>query len=379
MTDKPVKSEKSPFKYRGEKCLNCEHPLELTDRYCPHCGQKNTKEKITLAHMIDEFFSSFISYDSKLRRTLADLIFKPGKITEEYIAGKRASYTNPFRFLLSLAIIYFLMINYSSDLERIDREAQKFTSETDSLESNSPILFSFDDDELEQLPASDSLNKALDSLDKRIPEIKARARVRDSLMEADPAGYYQTIGEESYLQTLGDKLDFFQRGLKNNHYYTAEEAEKYLNTEFENQDLIAFRFAKSVDRVTSQPGSFLQEVISRLPFIIFFFLPVFAVFIWLIYSKKKYDYMDHLIFSFHTQSLFILLLMVAFLFEWISGIDITWIALLAFLFYLYKSMRRFYKERRFKTIVKYIFLNTIFIILAGTALIFFLIGSALTY
>jgi len=43
----------------------------------------------------------------------------------------------------------------------------------------------------------------------------------------------------------------------------------------------------------------------------------------------------------------------------------TWIFLTVFLLYLYKAMRNFYEQGRFKTIVKFILLNTSFFILAA--------------
>ncbi len=100
-------TDRYKLKYRGVDCLNCGHPLDLSDKYCPNCSQANSTKKLTLLDFFEEFFSNYFSYDSKLWQTLAALLLKPGKITREYIAGKRLSYTNPFRFLLSLSIIYF--------------------------------------------------------------------------------------------------------------------------------------------------------------------------------------------------------------------------------------------------------------------------------
>ena len=102
--------EKSRFakKYRGHQCLNCETPLEKEDKYCSYCGQLNSNKKLSFNDFFNEFFGSIFSYDSRIYRTLNVLIFKPGKISLEYIKGKRAKYANPFRFYLSVSIIFFL-------------------------------------------------------------------------------------------------------------------------------------------------------------------------------------------------------------------------------------------------------------------------------
>lgn len=109
------------LKYRGTACLNCGQPLDRTDKYCPNCSQANSIKKLTLKDFFDEFFSNLINYDSKLLKTLYTMMVKPGTITKDYIKGKRISYTNPFRFLFSLAFLYFLMFAYSTNLSKLDK------------------------------------------------------------------------------------------------------------------------------------------------------------------------------------------------------------------------------------------------------------------
>ncbi|MEL6976242.1 MAG: DUF3667 domain-containing protein, partial [Bacteroidota bacterium] len=105
MANKPSLFSKGRYalKYRGTECLNCGHPLDMSDKFCPNCGQANSTKRLVLKDFFDEFFHNLINYDSKLLKTLYTLLIKPGTITRDYIAGKRMSYTNPFRFLLSLA------------------------------------------------------------------------------------------------------------------------------------------------------------------------------------------------------------------------------------------------------------------------------------
>jgi len=98
------------MKYRGVDCLNCGHPLDLTDRFCAYCGQLNTTKRLVLKDFFGEFFQSIFTYDSRFRYTLKDLLLKPGTITKNYVEGKRFTYANPFRFFLSLSIFYFILI-----------------------------------------------------------------------------------------------------------------------------------------------------------------------------------------------------------------------------------------------------------------------------
>lgn len=140
-----------------------------------------------------------------------------------------------------------------------------------------------------------------------------------------------------------------------------------------------FNTAGSVTKFSRQPGSFINDMISKLPFATFFFLPVFAIFIWLVYIRKKYNYTDHLIFSFHNQSLLFILLIISFLVNSIFNVNSGWIFIMIFSTYLFGAMKKFYNQGTFKTIVKYLFLNTIFFILAGISVILLFTGSLITY
>jgi predicted amidophosphoribosyltransferase len=56
--------------YRGISCLNCNHPLDISDKFCPNCGQKNTTKRLALRDFIDEFLANFYAYDSKVKHTI---------------------------------------------------------------------------------------------------------------------------------------------------------------------------------------------------------------------------------------------------------------------------------------------------------------------
>ncbi|UWX54160.1 DUF3667 domain-containing protein [Maribacter litopenaei] len=376
METKPSVNTKGRYqlRYRGVACLNCGHPLDISDKYCPNCSQANSTKKLTLKDFFEEFFSNIISYDSKLLRTLAALLLRPGKITKEYILGKRMSYTNPFRFLLSLAIVYFLLIGLSGDFERLNR----FGSEPNKLPINfgGSMVEEFDfgeneEDKKEVMAQLDSLN--LNGL------ISERMRIRDSIIMENPKKQLEAADEKSFLNSFFRKQEIFSTLIEKDTFFVFDEAKTKYNLEETWHNKLSFNTAQSLIRVKRQPGAYLSSVFSKLPFTTFFFLPVFSLFIWLVYIRKKYTYTDHLIFSFHNQSLFFILLIISYLIDTIFGIDTSAIFILIFAGYLYKAMRNFYSQGRFKTIVKYIFLNTIFVILAGIGAALLFAGSMFTY
>ncbi len=404
MSNKTLPSLKGRFalKHRGVSCLNCEHPLDISDRFCPNCSQANTTKKLKLKDFFDEFFASMFSYDSKVIKTLSVLILKPGKITKDYINGKRVSYTNPFRFFLSLSIIYFLMLNFSGDFSALDRNSKSITDSNSFLRTLGVDY----EDELEQVKDSMTVVEAelkkeleantnlgltendkktaltyLDSLDIKgsIKKTSLRKKRKDSIIKNHPDKYFDSIATLSTFNRYSSKLDFFQKIIDIKDIYTYKQAKDSVKFKDTRENKIIFRVSNSFHRVTEQPGSFISEFISRLPFVIFFFMPVFAVFIWLIYNKKKFSYVDHLIFSFHLQTMLILLLILSFIIDSIFDYNLNGLIILGFLFYLYKGMRRFYEQKRFKTLVKIMFLNSIFFILAFVLALFIVLGSAAIY
>lgn len=366
------------LKYRGTECLNCGFQLDLSDRFCPNCSQANSTKKLTLKDYIEEFFASFIDYDSRLLKTVKALLLRPGVITLDYVSGRRQRYTNPFRFLLSLAFIYFLLMSLSGDFTALDR----FNLDQRTQEAEVPdMTFNFELDN----PEEEQALSVLDSLGMRSGDslnfgagINAAKRRKDSLIRADPKGYIAGV-EGGFFGRVGTKSDAFLNLIRKDTIYTFEEAVERYEVEDTRENRISFSTARSLKRALERPGTFLSDLLARLPFATFFFLPVFSLFITLAYIRKKYTYTDNLVFSFHIQSLFFILLIIGYLINSLIGLDIYWLCFIAFAVYLFAAMRKFYKQGVFKTIIKYLFLNTIFVILATMTAVALLIGSAVTY
>lgn len=198
-------------------------------------------------------------------------------------------------------------------------------------------------------------------------------------MLSDPKAYFNGLKSKSSFNSFFKKIDFFTKTIKRDTLISYDEANLKYDIENTWSNKMAFNSANSILKVISEPGSWVNSTISKLPFIVFFFMPVFTIFISLVYIRKNYTYTDHLIFSFHNQSLLFILLILSLTLDAIFNIDSSGIFLLIFAIYLYKAMRKFYGQGRFKTIVKYIFLNTVFMILAFFTIIVTFTGSVFTY
>jgi hypothetical protein len=87
-------------------CRNC--GALLADRYCGRCGQ-DSHASLSLGHFLHELVEGLFHLDSRFWRTLRTLLIQPGAMTAEYLAGKRQSYSPPFRSYLVISILYFVI------------------------------------------------------------------------------------------------------------------------------------------------------------------------------------------------------------------------------------------------------------------------------
>lgn len=383
------------LKFRGTECLNCGHILDMSDKFCPNCSQANSTKKLVLKDFFDEFLSSIVNYDSKLLKTLYTMLVKPGTITRDYIHGKRVSYTNPFRFLLSLAFLYLLMVSYDSNITALDELGLE-----DKIEKTGPMSFSFNDGEddkdstkveertkeaLQQLDSLENVKnvpipgiQGLDSLQHIINQGIDKLAKKDSMLLANPKQYYQELDKWEANNLMG-KMEFFFTYLQKDSIKTFDDAQQKYGVDESFSTRMAFNGSKSALKAIAQPGSWLDNTMAKLPFVIFFFLPIFAVFIFLVYIRKKYTYTDHLIFSFHNQSLLFILLILSWVIDSIFDTATAWIALTLFSIYLFQAMKKFYSQGIFKTIIKYLFLNSVFLFLALICVVLLFTGSIFTY
>ena len=89
-------------------CLNCGH--EMQSRFCPECGQENTTYKVSLGRLLGDLFEELFQLESRLWRSLWDLVRHPGRLTREYNAGRRVRYTSPLRLYLLASFTYFFCV-----------------------------------------------------------------------------------------------------------------------------------------------------------------------------------------------------------------------------------------------------------------------------
>jgi hypothetical protein len=102
----PARDPRDPHDLAHGACANC--GTVLTGAFCATCGQSAHVHR-SVGHIFEEFLHGIWHFDSKAWRTLPRLIFAPGRLTRDYVYGKRAGYIAPLAlFLFSIFLMFFV-------------------------------------------------------------------------------------------------------------------------------------------------------------------------------------------------------------------------------------------------------------------------------
>ncbi|MEN8250200.1 MAG: DUF3667 domain-containing protein [Bacteroidota bacterium] len=102
---------------KSDHCLNCGAEYEEKVNYCPHCGQENNHNKVSIGTLIIDFLNNYFSFDSKFVNSLLPFFFQPGYLTRKFTEGKRTSFVNPIRLYLIISLLFFFVFSMiSSDI-----------------------------------------------------------------------------------------------------------------------------------------------------------------------------------------------------------------------------------------------------------------------
>ncbi|MEE4000227.1 DUF3667 domain-containing protein [Tenacibaculum sp. FZY0031] len=354
-----IKKNKVPV-IRDANCLNCGHPFTNNEKFCPECGQKNRGKKITLSIFLRELFAGFFSLDTKFWRTLIPLLISPGKVSKDYIEGKRTTYTNPFRFYLATSIIFFLIISLTDSYKKFEELRIGKSSGNNSqvkLNNNTSETIEVDLDSIQEVVFKQLEQQDSTEAKKTQPKSDSTSVSYNSelkLAKADPNDSFRIIKFMKFQKTnpkvpIEVALDSLkvEKNFSNRFWYSRA---KVFNSVFLDKD---------------EAKKFFRQILSYASIALFILLPIFTLFLKFIYLRRRYTYVEHLVFVFHVQTVLFLLFSIFYIIDFFKHSDsFLLVFLLLFMIYLFIAMKRFYNQGYFKTFMKYILANTMFFVLA---------------
>ncbi|PST82933.1 hypothetical protein C7T94_09890 [Pedobacter yulinensis] len=350
--------------YRKEhNCLNCGDHIEK--RYCSNCGQANLELKEPFWHFVSHSIGHYFHFDSKFFQTLVPLLTKPGQVTLDYIAGKRARYLPPVSMYIFVSIVYFLVVPHAKNQTQTKSQKktdQQVAQETRKLQQQMQQVK--DSVNIPGLPAGAlvdiGMNRVYEQLDRkkfRKLSFRQQAEVIRDLEAKNKA-------------TGSDSLARIIRAYKRDHItkedstYQSYLARQSRLPESERDDwLERFQTKKDIKiRAKTGPEWTIEKELDKYrPKQYFLLMPLLAFFIMLNFRKNHIYYLDHLIFTIHGMIVFFIVQIIAVPVQhYIFGAGSTVsqiIGLLVFagmVWYLYEGLRKFYNRSRGQTIKKVI-------------------------
>lgn len=268
--------------------------------------------------------------------------------------GKRHRYSNPFRFYLTVSILFFLILGMSKNIDKF-KELKNGT-----LQEPTNII-SFENDAPVKNVDIDSLKNAVNKELKNvwIPLDSAKRKKIVDQVAKDPKDSTKTISRNQ-IDFEGLEINEFLKFQKKYPKLNIDESLDSLQKEKTFFNRFTYSRAKVINSLITEGKSqeqFRNQLLSSSSIALFILLPFFTLFLKLLYLRKKYTYVDHLVFVFHTQTVFFMLLAIYFLAKLFGFTPTLWIFTVLFLLYLLLAMREFYQQDYFKTFVKFILLN----------------------
>jgi hypothetical protein len=92
---------------QSSACLNCDTPL--TGPFCSACGQRDVPPYPTIGELARDAFWELSGWDGRFAATVRMLVLAPGRLTREFLEGRRARYISPLRLYLVASLAYFVL------------------------------------------------------------------------------------------------------------------------------------------------------------------------------------------------------------------------------------------------------------------------------
>ena len=361
-------------------CSNCQ--ALLTGQYCAICGQRDRTRMISLWELIADFAGEFVNLDSRFWRTIFPLIFRPGRLTSEYLRGRRVHFTPPLRLYLISSVLFFLFATFGG----IDEDGIQFDDERGASTATQS-----EEASQQGAPANEA---GLLATGPQEPEPPTQGSAADS-STAPTEGTVPVPSEDGAppgVPTDDEIEKMVEEATKHadSHKGFAVGKDRCTLGEFETGNAfidgpVRARLQTACDHIAADNGkTFLRELVNNIPKMLFFFLPVIALAMKVLYFGSHRYYVEHLLFFVHVHSFIFVVLCLTLLtsalkdsfpqLELVNGLTIAAVSIYI-PYYLFRALRVVYGEGRLRTLVKYVLLFITY--LFGSSIVFAL-GALLT-
>ncbi len=321
-----------------------------------------------------EIAGNLFNLDNRIFRTLKALAI-PGKLSEDYFEGKHVRYYHPVRLFLVAGAVFITLfsIRIGSEKSQIMPVTYK---ERQLLHQKHQIYLHLDSlknataASLQNQSATAALDTLMAKLDSsyKTPENDSIRFILSFVRNSSKDTVY-TDGSINFTFDESRTIEIAVDDIENM-------SEDSLLQSYGVHGFWGKLLVRQQLKLHKKGENFLLYVLGNTLWMMLIMMPMLALVLKLLYIRRNYYYLEHLIFSFHVHSFLFLLFTFVLLFEtWLGNsfgtiLGIAWFIAAIYPFF---AMKRFYKQGWIKSFVKYSLSSMLYIMI----FVFALIGLAL--
>lgn len=339
----------------SDKCLNCGTPLQ--GPFCHFCGQPDKRLIRFFPVLIREFFEDFLELDTRFTRTMKPLLFKPGRLTRDYLDGRRYRYTPPMRLFIFSSMLFFILAA---------------TLAGNAIQVGNVRLYEEDKD----VVALSGTASLAEEIRKEVRQDLERERAQAE--EAWEGARDRPAPDEPPAPAPDD--DDFSIRFGNEDWDREtnpliipgmpDSVNEWINDEIEKSP-------QKAREIEENPNIIVEKIFELLPATMFIMLPIVALLFkfWYLFAKKFY--IEHLIHALHNHAFLFVVLTITLLnnaliswrvseggsdawhhLAWLNAAIYVWIPI-----YLLVSLKTVYGQGWFLTVCKYCVIGLSYVVL----------------
>lgn len=371
----------------------------------------------------NDFIGSMFNFDGKIWTTLSTLFLRPGRVSKDYVEGKKVRYVPPLRMYFFVSAIYFLVLNYSVGLIMNSSTMSEIFGIDEALLRTITTPVTEDDWRTHKDLTSDELYRSVDSLIKKNPSSRlsyakflalkkveafdsmfidsssANTRVNLSSRGVDVSSKekesyrlnfvvkqeYDTLEIDDVKVSYSQLKDIYKLRIKPEKIITKQAPDLGWFQKIRAVNMIDYAAVFILGSIGEKKSSLtnkLKEGLSYFSYSMFLIMPISALILYLFYFRKRKKYYSHFVLTVHLHIVIFLTLALLFatfalvytLFDTVNS-GVFPLALLIFALghsmYYVLSVKNFYQERWWLVFFKTMLMNLIytFISIAFVALV----------
>jgi hypothetical protein len=336
------------------KCANCGAPL--VGPYCAMCGQEPDMHRRTVAGLAHDFISDIASFDSRILRTAKALLFQPGELSLAFHQGRTRRYVPALRLYFFVSLVFFLILGgFSIAILQLQVIA-------------TPLKVTYDAKGNAFIP-----NPAYDAND---PDEKLLPEFIPLRKQDVSGGHYNYSTKVYFFAPIGayhstlppDALTRLRKTQVDVAIDTSIKAKRSAKRKAEDKAVKGWmdkHVFGGMARLAANPAALNEPLTTWIPRVLFLLLPVYALLLAAFYwrQRKTFYLVDHLIFSLSVHTFtFVALIAAAGLAQILSGGLVFWLLLGSIGLYVLLSIRRFYQQSWFWSVMKALCISGIYTI-----------------